>query len=259
MSCVNVIYSIDSRVGDTVRCIDSLRAQYGKSVSIALATYGPVPRQTRVADLAMREGFEYVRIVPHTFLSEHDLQEWHSCELLVRIQATRYFALMGYDEIYTMHSDAVISGDFRKHFRVVADRFPDFTFIAPLMRSDTPWGQIRGSAWDVLLGPSRVRMGDIICQYSADAVNRLYERHQDAEGIWRAELKTLPLFSDCAQIDFAMRGGYSVGYDNQSDDNLIYGTVRHLSREMNAGGAMDRDDRSREILTRNRAERCANE
>ena len=82
-----VILAIDERIDDITRCIESIRAQYGDSVDIALATYGGVSLavQPGIIEYAGKNNLDYHIPERQTWLTPDDSKEWHCSEMFARL------------------------------------------------------------------------------------------------------------------------------------------------------------------------------
>jgi hypothetical protein len=235
MKWVNVILAIDERMDDVRKCVASLRAVYGPGVPIALATYGApsVKAQPGVAAYAAENGFTYVDLPRHDFLTDEDRSEWHACEILVRTEITSHFADQGIEEVYVMHADVRAIADFRARFQEKATG--RWSFIAIMVRASEPFEDLceRGS-WGLYFEGNRARLADVLTRYSSSFVGQLYERYGTNLGIWENLLSKFTLWGDLAQFDMAreIMGFTGRCFVDKSDyGSLCHGTIVHSPKQ----------------------------
>jgi len=232
---LNVILAIDERLEDVKRCVKSLRAVYGPSVPIALVTYGGVAigKQPAIEEYARIQGFQYVDIGRHKFLTLEDSAEWHACEVLARLQITKHFADLGYDEIYIMHADVTVEKDFRGIFAEKA--VGQWSFIAFLIRAVESFDILcQKGSWKLYFEGNRSRLADIIVRYNPSFVARVYAEYKDPAGIWENWLSKFTLWGDLAQFDVARKwNGFTGRYIPAKSDiaPLGGGSIIHSPRE----------------------------
>jgi len=231
---INVILSIDERIEDIKRCVASLRKVY-PAVRIGLATYGGIliADQPIVKEYAREQGFIYFSAQRQTWLTEDDSREWQCSETLGRIQITKHFMDIGFDEIYTMHSDAVIVGDFRKHYLNKA--VGNWSFIALLVRAADLFETLceRGS-WGLWFDENPARLADVVTRYNPEFVKKIYEMFLDDREIWDKWLSKYALWGDLTQFDIARNCfGFNAAYFTDKTDlsPLCFNTIHHIARQ----------------------------
>jgi hypothetical protein len=233
---INVILSIDERLDDVQKCVESLRAIFGRNVPIALATYGgaAIGPQPAIKAYATAQRFQYIDIPRHDFLTEEDTKEWHSSETLARIQITQHFADMGYDEIYIMHSDVQARGDFRAEFQKKATGA--WSFIAIMVRAGEPFEELcKKGSWRLYFEDNRARLADILTRYNPAFVAQMYAKWGTTRGIWNNFLSKFTLWGDLAQFDLAREHlGFTGRHfeDKWGQGKMCHETIIHSPREM---------------------------
>ncbi len=235
MNWINVILAIDERMDDVQACVESLCDIYGPDVPVALATYGApsVKPQPGVAAYAAKNGFPYLDLPRHDFLTDEDRFEWQACEILVRMQITRHFANLGIDEVYIMHADVRAAGNFRARFLEKATG--KWSFIAILVRaSETFESLCEKGSWGLYFEGNPARLADVLVRYSSSFVGQLYAENGTDLGVWENLLSKFTIWGDLAQFDLAReRGGFTGRYlDGKSDYGAMCGgTVLHLPKQ----------------------------
>jgi hypothetical protein len=232
---INVVLAIDERLDDVKACVESLRKVYGLEAPVALATYGgaAVPFQPAVAAYAADQKILYYDSPRQDWLTEDDTKEWHASEALSRIQITKYFADLGYEETYIMHADVRILGNFRSLFLKEAQGA--WSFIAILLRAREPFEDLcdRGS-WSLYFEGNPARLADILVRYNPEFVNRIYQEYRTTKGIWDMWLSNFMLWSDLTQFDLArLNFGFKGQFLPEKDDHfpMCWGTILHLARQ----------------------------
>lgn len=232
---INVVLAIDERIDDIKTCVDSLRHVYGSKAPIALATYGGVAvgPQPIVSEYAKAQGFLYFDAQRQLWLTEDDSQEWQCSETLARVQITKHFMDLGYDEIYIMHSDVKILGDFRTYF--LREAKGQWSFIGNLVRASESfeWLCNRGS-WDLWFDKNKARLADVLSRYNSKFIEHLYDKFSDDKGIWDGYLSKFTLWGDLAQFDIAKgMDGFIGRYikDHTDCTPLCFGTILHIARQ----------------------------
>jgi hypothetical protein len=230
----NVILSIDERLDDVKRCVESLRSVYGKDTRIALVTYGgkSVGKQPRVLHYALSEGLIYYSCDRHDWLTDEDRREWHACEILARMQITREFSKTD-SEIYIMHADVIVQKDFRSYF--VEKCIGKWSFVAILLRAKEDFKTLcdKGS-WNIYFEGNKARLADIITLYNPEFVKEIYDTYGEDKDIWDKLLSKFTLAGDLAQFDLAReRNGYTGRYIQEENDwnPMLSGAVVHKARE----------------------------
>ena len=232
---INVVLAIDERIDDIKRCVGSLRDVYGERVPIALATYGgaAIAEQPVVKAYAAKQGFAYFDALRQTWLSDEDSREWQCSETLGRIQITKHFTDLCYDEVYTMHSDVCIIGDFRTYF--LREAKGAWSFIGNLIRAFESFDFLcdRGS-WGLWFDGNKARLADVLSRYNPRYVESLYAEFGDDKGLWDGLLSKSTLWGDLAQFDLARpwRGFTGRFIQDKTDFTpLCYGTILHIARQ----------------------------
>jgi len=232
---LNVVLAIDERLEDVKRCVESLRKVYGQAVSIALATYGGhhILAQPLISAYADEQGFLYFDAPRQDWLTEEDSQEWQCSETLARIQITKHFMDWGYEEIYIMHSDVQIIGNFRRYF--LKEAKGQWSFIGNLIRAQESFKDLceRGS-WGLWLEGNRARLADILTRYNPAFVARLYAEFGTVRGVWDLYLSKFTLWGDLAQFDVAREWhGFTGRYIQDKTDvtPLCFNTILHHARQ----------------------------
>jgi hypothetical protein len=231
---INVVLAIDERMDDVRDCVESIRRVYGSQAPIALATYGGagIGPQPVVAAYAAEQGFMYLDIPRHDFLTEDDTREWHACETLARIQITKKLLDMGYSEIYIMHADVRILGDFRRDFKWPWGKW---SFVAIMVRTRENFGELcRRGSWALYFERNPARLADILVRYNTAFVARVYAKYGDDKGLWEGWLSRFTLWGDLAQFDVARETegftGRCIVEENDSGV-MCHGTVAHRPRQ----------------------------
>lgn len=234
MMDINVILAIDERLDDIKRCVASLRKVY-PGCRIGLATYGGslIAEQPLVKQYASEQGFPYCDALRQSWLTEEDSFEWQASETLGRIQITKHFMDLGFDEIYTMHSDAIIVGNFRQHYLKKA--IGNWSFIALLVRAGEPFESLcaKGS-WKLWFEKNPARLADILTRYNPEFIKRLYAEFHDDRGLWDHWLSKSTLWGDLAQFDIAINCfGFNAAYFTDKTDftPLCFNTIHHAARQ----------------------------
>jgi len=231
---VFVILTIDERLVDVMLCVDSLRGTYGPDVPIALATYGGVAvgQQPETARYAMAQGFPYFDAPRHDFLTEDDTREWHACEVLARMQITRAMAARGYSEIYIMHADTRVLGDFRTCFRP----YGKWSFAAILLRAEGRFSElVKKGSWALYFDGNPARLADILVRYNTAFVAQMYAKYGGDRGLWEGWLSKFMLYGDLAQFDVARETEGFTGralVEGTDEGPMLCGTVRHEARQI---------------------------
>lgn len=231
---LNVILSVDERIDDVQRCVESLRSVYGKGVKIVLATYGgkSVGHQPLVIKYALKEGFVYYSADRHDWLTDEDRREWHACEILARMQIIKEFS--GYDsEIFIMHADVIVKGNFRNYFLSLCK--DKWSFIGILVRAQETFEALcnKGS-WNIYFEGNKARLADVITLYNPEFVKKVYDTYGDDKDIWDKFLSKFTLAGDLAQFDLAKDWNGYKGYcmKEENDCNpMCHGTIVHQARE----------------------------
>lgn len=237
---LNVILSIDERIDDVKNCVDSLRSVYGQGVKIALATYGGryVKEQPLIIKYAIQEGFPYYSCPRQDWLTDDDIREWHCCETLARLQITKALSHLD-NEIYIMHADIEVLGNFRKHFLLPILKGSvyemNWSFVAILLRAKEEFLTLCGKgSWKLFFEANSARLSDIVTLYNPVFVKILYETYKDDKGIWDNLLSKFTLFSDLAQFDLARDwNGFTGCFITDKDDDkpICHNTIQHLARQ----------------------------
>lgn len=232
---INVVLAVDERLEDVKACVTSLRAVYGPDAPIALATYGgrEVKDQPETIRYAKEEEIQHYDAPRQTWLTEEDSKEWHASEALARIQITKHFADIGYREIYIMHADVRVLGNFRTHFlNRIRD---DCSFIAILLRAKESFESLcQKGSWALYFEDNSARLADILTAYNPEFVNELYIEYGGDQGIWNGYLSRFILWGDLAQFDIAREWhGFKGGYIQEDYDKgpMCGGTVLHVARQ----------------------------
>jgi len=241
---LNVILAIDERLEDVKRCVNSLREVYGRDCPIALATYGgrEIKSQPRVNEYAKEQGMIHFEADRQSWLTPEDSREWHSCEALARIQITSYFMKLNYNEIYIMHADVVILGNFRPYYLVQALVLrhsaitgAKWSFVGVMLRASESLEDLsKKGSWRIYFEGNRARLSDLLIMYNAEFVKALYQEYTNDEGIWNKWLSRFMLWSDLAQFDMAKDwNGFKGCVIPENDDTLpiCHETILHDSRQ----------------------------
>jgi len=233
MKWINVILAIDERMDDVRACVKSLREVYGPGVPIALATYGgtSVGQQPAVAKYAAENGFPYIDLPRHDFLTDEDRAEWHACEVLVRMQITKHFADLGIEEVYIMHADVRIFGNFRPCFHPSGK----WSFVAILLRAEERFSElVKKGSWSLYFESNPARLADILVRYNSAFVAQMYAKYGHSKGLWDKWISHYTLWGDLAQFDVARETeGFTGRYIQDLDDSgpICGGTVLHMARQ----------------------------
>lgn len=231
---LNIVLAIDERLDDIKRCVDSLNKVYPNE-EIALATYGSVevPEQPKVKDYAASMGFQYFDAPRQSYIPQE--KEWHCSETLARIQITKHFSSLGhYEQIYIMHSDVVIKGDFREYFNnLMYDN--KWSFIGFLLRAEESFDSLKKKgSWALRLENNKARFADILTIYNPLFVFELYKEYGNDGGIWEGLLSKFTLWGDLAQFDLAREwhgyDGRCIKEHKNRYTGFCGGLVEHLER-----------------------------
>lgn len=230
---VFVILTIDERLDDAKKCATSICRVYGLGAKIALATYGgvAVDRQPLTEAYAALMGFDYLDIPRHDFLTDDDTCEWHACEVLARMQITQVMAGRGYSEIYIMHADTRVFGDFRSFFQPSEK----WSFAAILLRAEGRFSElVKKGSWALYFEGNPARLADILVRYNTAFVAQMYAKYGDDKGLWEGWLSKFMLFGDLAQFDVARETEGFTGralVEGTDEGPMLCGTVRHEARQ----------------------------
>jgi hypothetical protein len=233
---LSVVLAIDERLDDVKRCVGSLRRVYGPDCPVALATYGGVEigPQPKIRAYAEEQGLLYAEMDRQSFLTPDDSREWHSCEALARIQITRHFMTLGYEEIYIMHADVVILGNFREYYKA-AITGAKWSFVGVLLRTGEPFEALtKKGSWAIYFEGNRARLSDLLVMYNVNFVQALYKEYETDAAIWKRWLSRFMLWSDLAQFDMARDWNEFKGFVILESDDvapICHGSVLHDSRQ----------------------------
>ncbi|MFA5075662.1 MAG: hypothetical protein WC436_06195 [Candidatus Babeliales bacterium] len=230
---VFVILTIDERLDDAKKCVASICRVYGLGANITLATYGGVAvgRQPLTEAYAKLMGFDYLDVPRHGFLTEDDTREWHACEVLARMQITRVMTERGYSEIYIMHADVRVLGDFRPCFQPSGK----WSFAAILLRAKERFSElVKKGSWALYFEGNQARLADILVRYNQAFVAQMYAKYGDDRGLWEKWLSKFMLFGDLAQFDVARETEGFTGraiLEDTDEEPMLCGTVKHEARQ----------------------------
>ncbi len=216
-----VVLGVDSHLDRITKCIQTIKAVYGTTAHIGVATFGneTVGPSVKLKQFCEENDYLFHDCERQSFLTiDHSKtnqgfittdREFHVCELLGNITVSKHFYDLGYKEVYLLHNDLFVVRDFlplyRKHMT------DNWAFVAPYVCAS---GQPKVSL-ESIMGTNKLdrggrtmvgnrwvlaRVTQTVLLLNPKLIDKLFSKYGDQENIFKSFLSTYNMHGDIALL-----------------------------------------------------------